>query len=115
MYGAMAKNPWRVKGATNRGIIHTTTRLDECVSVDQLESTTPGFVSQLKGKMTKDRYKCDTIFLDYYYSLSYVHLQRSTNGKDTIEAKKAFEEYSRFKGVRMQHYHADNGKTSERE
>ena len=110
IYSAMTKKPWRVKGATNRGRIHKITRSGECVSADQVESTTPGFVAQLNRKLNKDRYKCATVFLDHYSSLSYVHCQRVRNGEDTMEVKKAFEAYARFKGASIQHYHTDNGR-----
>ena len=110
----MPKKNWRTKGATSRGKIQPLTQPGEYVSVDQLESITPGFIAQLKGNLTKDRHKCATIFLDHYSSLSYVHLQRTTNGDDTLEAKKAFEAYARSQGVRIQHYHADNGRFAER-
>ena len=44
---------WRIKQAINRGSVHSSTKPGDCVSVDQLESTTPGFVAQLKGKSQK--------------------------------------------------------------
>jgi hypothetical protein len=42
--------------------------------------------------------------------MSYVHLQESLTSADTLEAKEAFESFSRNMGVRIQHYHADNGR-----
>jgi hypothetical protein len=42
--------------------------------------------------------------------MSYVHLQESLTSADTVEAKEAFEAFSRNMGVRIQHYHADNGR-----
>ena len=71
-------------------------------------------MAQLKGRLTKDRYRCATIFLDHYSSLSYVHFQSSISGEDALDAKKAFEAYARSKGVRIQHYHADNGRFTDR-
>ena len=95
MYDATTKKHWRIKGATNKGGVNSSTKPDECVSVDQLESTTPGFVAQLKKGLTKGRYRCATIFLDHYSLQCYVHLQRSTSGEDTVDAKKTFEAYGR--------------------
>ena len=88
-------------GETNRGRIHIPIKPGKCALVHQLEIIIPGFVAQLKGRLTKDKYICATIFLDHYSSVSYVHLQRSTNGEDNLEEKKAFEAYARSKGVRI--------------
>jgi hypothetical protein len=82
----------------------------ECISVDQLESPLPGFVAQLKGKLTRKRYKAATIFVDHKSRLSYVHLQESLTSKETVEAKHAFEAYARTFGIHIRHYHADNGR-----
>ena len=38
----------------------------ECVSVDQMESPTAGFIAQMKGKLTKGRYKYATVYIDHY-------------------------------------------------
>ena len=82
----------------------------ECVSVDQLESSTSGFVAQLKGRLTKRRYKCATVFVDHYSDLTYIHHHSRLTSEETVEAKKAFEAYARNYGVRIQHYHCDNGR-----
>jgi hypothetical protein len=42
--------------------------------------------------------------------MSYVHLQESLTSADTVEAKEVFEAFARNMGVRIQHYHADNGR-----
>jgi hypothetical protein len=81
----------------------------QMVSVDQLESSAAGFISQLKGRLTRRRYKAATIFVDNFSRMSYVHLQESLTSGDTVEAKEAFEAFSRNMGVRIQKYHADNG------
>ena len=49
-YGKQTKCPWCTKGP--QGHICTTTQPGQVVSVDQLESTTPSFVAQLKGLLT---------------------------------------------------------------
>jgi hypothetical protein len=41
--------------------------------------------------------------------LSYVHLQKSLTSKETVEAKEAFKAYARSFGIKIRHYHADNG------
>jgi hypothetical protein len=50
-----------------------------------------------------------TIFVDHYSDLDYVHVQESTSAEDTIEAKQTFDKFSLERGVRVEHYHADNG------
>ena len=47
----------------------------QIVSVNQLESPMPGFIVQLKGNLTKQRYRYATIFVDQYSYLSNVFLQ----------------------------------------
>ena len=109
----MTRQPSLVKGVLNRGKIFPTTKPGEYVSVNQLESYTPGFVAQLKGRLTRGRFKCATIFLDHFSGLSYVHLQQSTNGNDTLETKKDFEAYARRNGFSIAYYHCDNGRFAE--
>jgi hypothetical protein len=79
------------------------------VSVDQLESSAPGFVAQLKGILTKRRYTCATICVDHYSRLGYVHIQQQLTSDETVEAKHDFEAFSRSQGVTIKQYHADNG------
>jgi hypothetical protein len=90
------------------------TRPGECVSVDQLESQVPGFKGQTKGFFFRKRYKVATIFVDHYSRLSYVHLQESTKGDETLLAKRTFEAYAASFGVTIANYHADNGRFAER-
>ena len=81
-----------------------------CVSVDQLESRLQGFIVQLKSKITNERYNTATIFIDHFCDLSYVHLQQSTSSEERLESTRAFEVYSKEKGVNIEHYHADNSR-----
>ena len=64
MFGKATKVPWRVKGQTKH--IQPTSTPGECVSVDQMESTCPGIIAQLKGIPTKHRYRHVTVFVDHY-------------------------------------------------
>ena len=86
----------------------------QIVSVDQLESPTPGFIAQLKGTLTKQRYEYTTVFVDQYSQLSYVYLQRTITSDETVQAKIAFERYSQERGVHIHHYHADNGRFADK-
>ena len=73
-------------------------------------STQVGFVAQLKGKLTTQRYCAATIFVDHFSRLRYVHLMQSLSSEETLAAKKAFERFTQQHGVRILHYHADNGR-----
>jgi hypothetical protein len=50
------------------------------------------------------------VFVDHYSHLSYVHLQQSTSGKETLQAKHPFKAYAKSHGIVIKHYHADNGR-----
>ena len=108
MYGKQKRRPWRLKGETAKSI-RPVTKPGECISVDQLISGTPGLVAQMTGRLTTSRYKVATIFVDHFSGLDYVHVQESTSAIDTIEAKQEFERFCEENGVRIKHYHADNG------
>jgi hypothetical protein len=106
----MTKRPWRTKGAQNKSKLRSVTNPGDCVSVDQLESNTQGFIAQLKGTLTKKRYGAATVFVDHTSRLSYIHLQGRISSDETVQAKRAFEAYARSHGVTVKHYHADNGR-----
>ena len=107
-YGKQTKRPWHTKGP--QGHIRTTTQPGQVVSVDQLESTTPGFVAQLKGLLTTQRYNYATIFVDQYSKLSFVFLQKRITRAETVLAKQSCERFARDHGVKIYHYHADKGR-----
>jgi hypothetical protein len=109
IYGAMTKRPWRKKASPSQVKTVVVTGPGDCVSVDQLESSTPGFVEQLKGILTKRRCTCATVFVDHYSRLGYVHMQQQLTSDETVDAKHAFEAFSRSQGVTIKHYHSDNG------
>jgi hypothetical protein len=109
IYGKMTRRPWRTKGMY-RQTPRVTTKPGECVSVDQLESSTPGFIAQLKGTPTIKSFKAATVFVDHYSRLGYIYLQQDLTSNETMKAKQAFEAFAHTHGVRVQHYHADNGR-----
>ena len=113
-YAKATRRPWRTKGARSSRAIPPIKAAGDCVSVDQLESSTPGLIAQLRGFLTKDRYNSATVFVDHFTRLSYIHLQKSTNAEETLTAKAAFEAWANTLGVKIRHYHADNGRFAER-
>ena len=109
-FGKATKVPWRMKGQSNHGKIKPVTAPGQCVSVDQLKSTTPGLVTQLKGRATRNCCCCVTMFVDHHSGLSCIHLMKQLTSEETLRAKKAFKACSRSLGVQMLHCHANNGR-----
>ena len=95
--------PWRSKETKASHKVFVATKPGECVSVNQMTSTELGFFPQLKGKLTKKRYCCATIFFDHYSCLQFVHLQVDDSSIETIAAKWAFETFATKHGVKILH------------
>ena len=95
----MTKIPWCGKEAKASHEVFIATKPGECVSIDQMASTEVRFFAQLKGRLTKRRYKCATIFADHFSRLRLVHLQSNNSSEETIEAKRAFETFAAEHGV----------------
>jgi hypothetical protein len=114
-YGQSTRRAWRTKAAeaTQTGERDEISKPGNSVSIDQMESPEPGLVAQTKGNPTKDRYNCATVFVDYYSDVSFVYLQGALGGDETLEAKTAFERWSKSHDVVICHYHADNGRFAE--
>jgi hypothetical protein len=111
LFGKATKKPWRTKAPINKEqSSRTITKPGDCISVDQLESSTPGLIAQLQDVPTTKRYTVATIFVDHYSRLGYTHLQKSTSVIETVEAKDAFERYAASHGIYTRNYHADNGR-----
>ena len=110
IYGALTKRPWRTKSLKESSKLFTATKPGECVSVDQLESTTPGFIAQFKGVLTKDQYRASTVFVDHFSRFIYIHLQRGLTSAETVQAKRAFEAFAQAHGATIKHYHCDNSR-----
>ena len=76
-------------------------------SVDQLVSSVPGFIAQEKAnvryKLTRQRFKAGTVFVDHFSCLSYVHVHTSTGGDEAVQAKEAFKAYAAQHGVYVKH------------
>jgi hypothetical protein len=107
--GKATKKPWRTKGKViaNR----QATFPGECVAVDQLESSTAGFIGQLRGAiLTNQRYRYATVFVDLYSDYTFIYMHTAITTDETIKAKKAFETHAESFGVRIRQYHADNGR-----
>ncbi len=73
-------------------------------------STHVGFFVQLKGALTKKRYKAASIFVDHFSRLCFVHLMQDQSSEESVKAKRAFERFAAKHGIVIRHYHCDNGR-----
>ena len=108
-YGKMTKRPWRVKGADKK-VTKMATIPRQIVSVDQLESNTPCLIAQLKGNLTQQRYKYTTVFVEQLSRYTFVYLQKRLTSEEPVMVKHVFESSVDQRGVKILHYHADNGR-----
>ena len=107
LYGKATKRAWRSKLGKQRAE-KKTLKPGEVISVDQMVSPIPGLIEQMVGFLTKQCYKYATVFVDQASRMGFVYLQKTCSAEETIEAKRAFEQYAENRGVRVQAYHADN-------
>jgi len=91
-YSKATRRPWRYKSGNHK--IKESTKPVQCVSIDTFESSTTGFVVQLKGSLTNKRYKVATVFIDHYSDLSFVCPQEDNSSAELIKAKIAFEQFA---------------------
>ena len=108
LYGKATKRAWRSKQGKQRKR-NKTLKPGEVISVDQMVSPVPGLITQMVGFLTKQCYKYATVFVDQASRMGFVYLQKTCSAEETIEAKRAFEQYAENRGVRVQAYHTDNG------
>jgi hypothetical protein len=110
--GAKAtRRHWRGKSAKyNQRHLKKATHPGEVISVDQLESSIPGFIGQMTGKLTRQCIVASTVFVDHASDFSYVYHQTSMTSEETLKSKLAFEKFALWHGVHIKHYHADNGR-----
>ena len=109
VFGAMTKIPWHGRETKVSHKVCVATKPGECVSVNQMTLTELGFFAQLKGKLTKKRYRCAMIFVNHFSRLRFVHLQVDDSLVKTVAAKRAFETFAAKHGVKILHYHCNNG------
>jgi hypothetical protein len=106
----MTKVPWKGQKISSNHQVFVATKAGQCVSMDQLISMQVGFIAQLKGTLTKNGYTAATVFIDHYSKLKYnIHLMTKLTSEETMEAKHAFEHFSKQHDIRILHYHWDNG------
>ena len=93
MFVAMTTKPWHSKWKNTGGQVRQIpkiTRPGQCAHVDMLESSQVGFIAHMKGRITKKRYRYETVFVDHFSGLKYVHCMSKITSEETIYAKKKF-------------------------
>ena len=117
LFGQAHRRPWRSKSTKDgkQSILRKpeVKRPGQCVAVDQIVSAQPGLVPQDKGQLTRARIWGCTVFVDYAESLVNVILMKDLGKDATLAAKQEFEDRCATKGVKIEHYHADNGRFAE--
>jgi hypothetical protein len=81
----------------------------DCVSVDQLESNTPGSVPTSWGLPTKCTFQATTLFCDHASRYLFLKCHQSTGAAEAVAAKRAFEHEAGLANVTVRKYKADNG------
>lgn len=110
LYGKKTRRPWRTKTpATPVEDFSRPIKPGEVVSIDQMVSPTPGLVAQMTGNLTHARYTCATVYVDHATRFGFIFLQKSSSAEETLQSKEAFEICAREHGIKIHHYHADNG------
>ena len=51
----------------------------------------PELIAQMVCFLTKQRYKCATVFVDQASRMGFVYLQKTCSAEETIEVKRALE------------------------
>ena len=108
--GRSTKTPWKTKAKPSSIRSVADRAAKDYVSVDQLDSPTLWFVTQMKVQSTKAWYQVATVFVDHHSRLSYLNLSQSKTSKELVKGKLAFEAYACDYRVKIKHYHAYNGR-----
>jgi hypothetical protein len=87
----------------------------DCVSVDQIESSEPGYVDVHTGKPTNAKYHAASLYTDHASRFMFLKCHYSTGGKEAIDGKRRFEQLATTYGVKIKAYRGDNGIMAKRE
>ena len=115
MFGAQHQTNWRTKSLNHSKKSELRKELikpGQCVGVYQMISAQPGLIPQEKGNLTRARIWACTVFLDYYTEYVFFALMRDLTAESKLVAKKEFEHRCAVRGVKVEHYHEDNGRFS---
>ena len=80
-----------------------------------MASSHPGLIPQVTGHLMNAKYQGAQIHVDHATDFVYSHLMLDFTGEATVEAKGAYEKKVASNAVRVQAYHADNGRFADSE
>ena len=105
-----------IHGKQHRRAIIDPTPLDishlepgDCVSGDQVESSTPGLIPAYHGSPTTQSYHAGTLFVDHSSCFLHFTPHQSTGSSEAISAKHSFELQASYYNHQIKCYHTDNG------
>jgi hypothetical protein len=81
----------------------------DCVSGDQLESTTPGLIPTFRGSPTTEKYHAGTLFVNHASRFLHFTPHVSTGSREALNAKHRFELLAFHHNRSIKCYHTDNG------
>ena len=94
----------------NRKKLKIALKPGDCVSVDIMQNSVDGFVPQQKGSiLTTSCFVGAVIFVDHKTDFIFAVPITSLMAEEMVRAKQQFELFADKCGVKIQHYHADNG------
>ena len=67
-----------------------------------------------KGQPTVRKYRGALVFVDHASDFTYVHMHQNLTTDQKTHAKHAFERLAEKHGVRILHYHCDNGRFADK-
>ena len=111
-FGKSKHRAWRNKPAKGHqgGKMQVATRLGECTSVDQLESTTPGMIAHVKGTLPQ----WDIVRQPFLWTMEWIVIHTSSKVHYCImEAKVALKRYAATSNIKNRHCYTDNGRFGE--
>jgi hypothetical protein len=112
-FGQTHCHPWCRKGKASGSICKPNkVQPGDGTSVDQIVSAQPGLIPQMAGFPTSDRIWGTTHFCNHVSNFVYVHLMWNFTLGETLLAKHAYEKVLMQAGRTVKHYHANNGRFS---
>ena len=81
----------------------------QLISVDQLVSPTPGYISQIKVILTIKQYKYATLYTYQLSRFTYTYLHKIPTKDETIEETISFERMCKQYSFQVEAYISDNG------
>jgi hypothetical protein len=93
-----SRTPWRgkiTKDDENKSERRSNLKPGDVVSIDQLESSVPGFIGQQTGILTRQRIVGSSVYVDHASDLSYIYHHTALTSEETVKGKEAFEAYAK--------------------